>query len=173
MLNVMRENLRHLKWILVVVAISLTLYLGAFFSGDSRRATGNWAARVGGEEVSIQAFLWQAEQIDQNYRQLLGDQYEQLKPSLALGSRSIETLIVEEMIRQESERLGFSASEEEIRDAIVNDPSLQDADGNFIGGDRLKQYLQRRYPGGAAAFESDLARRIMRAKWESMVTESV
>jgi peptidyl-prolyl cis-trans isomerase D len=173
MLNVMRENLRHLKWILVVVAISLTLYLGAFFSGDTRQAAGNWAARVGDEEVSIQAFLWQAEQIDLNYRQLLGDQYEQLKPSLALGSRSIETLIVDEMIRQEAERLGFSASEEEIREAIVNDPSLKDENGNFIGGDRLKQYLQRRYPGGATAFESDLANRIARAKWESMVTESV
>ena len=31
MLNVMRDNLKHLKWVLVVVAFAMLLYLGSFF----------------------------------------------------------------------------------------------------------------------------------------------
>ena len=48
MLNVMRDNLRHLKWVLVVVALAMLGYLGAFFdmSPKGGGATADWAARV-------------------------------------------------------------------------------------------------------------------------------
>lgn len=173
MLNAMRENLRHLKWILWAVAISLTLYLGAFFSGDVRQGGGNWAARVNGEEISVQAFRKEAEQMDARYKQLLGDQYQQLKSSFALGSQTIESLIVREIVRQEAEKLGFTASEEEVRDHILKDPALQDANGNFVGGERLKRWLQRTYRGGPEAYEADVAQQIAGDKWQSVLFESV
>ena len=37
MLNVMRDNLKNLKWVLWIVAISLTLFLGGGFLGDRGR----------------------------------------------------------------------------------------------------------------------------------------
>ena len=50
MLNVLRDNLKHLKWLLWVVAASMTLYLGAYFFRDSGRGgtTADWAAKVDG-----------------------------------------------------------------------------------------------------------------------------
>ena len=53
MLNVMRENLRHLKWLLWLVAASMTFYLGAFFFSDDRGGSrDDWVARVNGTEIS-------------------------------------------------------------------------------------------------------------------------
>ena len=49
MLNVMRENLRHLKWILWLTALAMVAYLGAYFSCDSGAGVaGNWAVRIDG-----------------------------------------------------------------------------------------------------------------------------
>jgi hypothetical protein len=57
MLDVMRENIRHLKPILWIVLISMVAYLGAYFScDDSARTSGEpWAARVDGTEISVSA----------------------------------------------------------------------------------------------------------------------
>ena len=49
MLNVMRENLKSLKWIMWIVAISMVGYLGSFFfDGTAQNSGGSaWAAKVG------------------------------------------------------------------------------------------------------------------------------
>src|SRR5262245_47288222 len=44
MLNVMRDNLRHLKWVLIVVAVAMLGYLGAYFDPRAyRRSSRDWA----------------------------------------------------------------------------------------------------------------------------------
>ena len=48
MLNVMRENLRHLKWVLIVVAAAMVLSLGYYFTDNTNLGQGAWAARVNG-----------------------------------------------------------------------------------------------------------------------------
>src|SRR2546426_11328918 len=58
MLNVLRKNLKSLKWILVLVSLSFVMYLGAYFDRDSLlgrpRAGANqdWAAYVGDTKIS-------------------------------------------------------------------------------------------------------------------------
>src|SRR5580765_6241292 len=52
MLNVMRDNLRHLKWVLVVVALAMLGYLGSYFDTRQRADTPTgWAAKIDGEAI--------------------------------------------------------------------------------------------------------------------------
>ena len=84
MLNVMRDNLRHLKWVLVVVALAMLMYLGSYFDPRSKSGAGSsdWAARVDGRTIPAQEFLEIARTQDDYYRKLLGAQYEQMKQNL-------------------------------------------------------------------------------------------
>lgn len=174
MLNVMRENLRHLKWVLWAVAISLTLYLGSyFFDRGPRGRGGDWAARVDGTSISRLAFLQAARNTDRNYRELLGDQYETFKPQLQIGRQVIQTLIDQQIILAEADKLGLAASPEEISREIIEDPTFQGPDGKFVGKERYKEFVTRRVRGGVAEYERSVADRLVIRKWRELVTAPV
>ena len=176
MLNVMRDNLRHLKWVLLIVALSMTAYLIPGFLRDLGKGgvSAEWAARVNDTEISTQAFLNAARSQDTYYRGLLGEQYSQLKPQLRLGTQVIQRLIYEQIQLDEARKLGFRASEQEIADRIINDPSLQDPQtGKFVGKDRYMEVAQRGYPGGVAALEKAYSAEIITRKWVDLVTQAV
>ncbi len=176
MLNVMRENLRHLKWVLWIVAISMVLYLGAYFSCERRAAGGldaDWVARVDGNPIPRDRFLQLARRLDSQYRQLLGDQYERFRPQLQLGQQTIATLVDQMLMRVEAERLGLAVTPQELSRKIVEDPYLQGPDGKFIGKERYTQFIERNYRGGVAAFERDLRDGILVDKWKDLVAGAV
>ena len=144
MLNVMRENLKSLKWILWLVAIAMTLYLGSFFfdsGSSSRRGPAGWAARVDGSPISVAAFRSEARGLDNNYRQLLGTNYEQLKSSIRIGNEAIQRLVSRKLILDDARRLGLEATDEDIAERIRGDTTFHDAAGQFIGTERYVQYV--------------------------------
>ena len=175
MLNVMRDNLRHLKWVLWLVAISMVAYLGAFFSCDPGGAGGEgapWAARVNGATISAERFRASARNLDAYYRQLFDTSYEQLKPQLQIGSQALESLIEQEMILQEARRLGIGASGREIAESIRSDPNFSDPTGQFIGDQRYMQ-LARRAFGSPEAYEKLVADQLVIDKWTNLIAQSV
>ena len=171
MLNVMRDNLRHLKPILWIVAISMVAYLGAYYScGDEPAgADGPWAARVNGALISLSALRTTVNQREQSYRELFGAQYEQFKPQLQIGRQSIEFLITRRIILSEAETLGIGATPTEIQQRILEEPSLRGPDGQFVGRDQYVRVLERSWNGGVAGFEQYLADSIVVDKWTNMV----
>ena len=171
MLNVMRDNLRHLKPILWIVAISMVAYLGAYYScGDEPAgADGPWAALVNGAPISRNAFVATARQRDQSYREMFGAQYEQFKPQLQIGRQSIEFLINRQIILNEAEKLGIGATPAEIQQRILEEPSLRGPDGQFVGRDHYVKVLERSWDGGVAGFEQYLADSIVVDKWMKLV----
>jgi len=171
MLNVMRDNLRHLKPILWIVAISMVAYLGAYYScGDEPAgADGPWAARVNGAPISLSALRATVNQREQSYRELFGAQYEQFKPQLQIGRQSIEFLINRRIIVSEAETLGIGATPTEIQQRILEEPSLRGPDGQFVGRDQYVRVLERSWNGGVAGFEQYLADSIVVDKWTNMV----
>ncbi len=175
MLNVMRENLRHLKWVLFIVAISMTLYLGTGFLGDrdSGGRSAPWAAKVNNSEISTRDFLSATRNMNDYYSNLLGEQYEQFKPQLRLGTQAIQQLVNQQVQLEEALKLGFRASDQEVADLILSDPRFQDASGKFVGAEQYKQYFQREWAGGVEAFEEELAREIISRKWADLVGQAV
>lgn len=173
MLNVMREIKGHwlLKAVLVVVALSMTLYLGAYFTDrGAAGGSGDWAAMVDGSPIDARDYIQATRNMDSYYRSILGDQYESLKPNLQLGQQSLQRLVDKKIMLLEADRLGLQASPEEVSDAILGAPEFKDASGNFIGKDAYLNLVQR--VGGAEAFEGSLADDIVIQKWQEVVTES-
>jgi len=174
MLNVMREYKGHwiLKGILVLVALSMTAYLGYYFTSDSQSMlAGDWVAKVGDRSIETREFQRVAQNLDNQFRTSFGEQYEQIRPNLRLGTRALASLVQREMVLVEADRLGLTATKKEIQDAVVGDPNFQGADGKFVGKDRYLEVMSR-YPGGAAAYETALSDEIVARKWRALATES-
>jgi peptidyl-prolyl cis-trans isomerase D len=175
MLNVMRENLKHLKWVLWIVAISMVLYLGVYFTGNSRRggADADWAAKVDGTPIPTRQFLEVARRADEYYRKMLGAQYDQVRPQLQLGRQVIQQLVDERVVLAEARKLGLGASSSEVSRQILADAQFHDANGRFVGRDRYTAVMERMWPGGVAAYERKVADDISMAKWRELVTEPI
>jgi peptidyl-prolyl cis-trans isomerase D len=170
MLNVMRDNLRHLKWVLVLVAASLLLYLGAFLDPSSGTgASTDWAARVDGKAISSQEFMEAARRQDEYYRRLLSGQYDAMKKNLRVGSMTIQSLIDRRLVIAEARELGLSATKSEISHAILENPSFKDASGNFVGKERYTAFISENYEGGVAGFERMIADDLLTKKWGDVV----
>ena len=174
MLNVMRDNLKHLKWVLVVVAFAMLLYLGSFFDRGMRGGgtSADWAARVDGHAISAQDFLQIARSQDDYYRKLLGGQYEPMRKNLRLGSQAIQGLVDRRLILAEARALGLRTTKEAIQKAILEDPNFKDPSGNFVGKDRYTDFVGQNFDGGVAAFELRLADDLLTKQWIEVMTAS-
>jgi peptidyl-prolyl cis-trans isomerase D len=173
MLNVMRDNLKHLKWVLIIVALAMLGYLGAYFDPRAyRRATADWAARVDGETVTSQELVQVARQQDEFYRRLLGQQYDAMKKNLKLGSQAIQSIVDRRIVLAEARSMGLAATKEEISRQILDNPSFKDAAGNFVGKERYTAAVEQSFDGGVAAYESQLADDLLAHKWLSVMTAS-
>jgi peptidyl-prolyl cis-trans isomerase D len=170
-LNVMRENLKHLKWVLWIVAISMLAYLGLYFQGDSRKSTAEWAALVDGTPIPTERFLDVARRQDDYYRQIFGAQYDQMKGKLQLGAQVVQQLVNERLMLVEAKKLGLEGSDAEVSRRITEDPSFRDPSGQFVGKERYTQAVARAWPGGVSDFERMLADEVAVAKWKALVTE--
>ena len=174
MLNVMRDNLRHLKWVLVVVALALLGYLGAYFDpSESPDVPSGWAATIDDETITAQEFLRVARTQDDYYSRLLGGQYDQMKKSLRLGTQSIQSLIDRRLILAEARALGLRATKAQISEAIVSNPSFKDpSTGSFVGKERYTEFVSQNFEDGVAGYERGLAEDILAQKWMDVMTAS-
>ena len=140
----MMDNLRAasnnvvLKIILALIILSFILTgVGNYLVGGS----GDYAAKVNGQEIG-RAQLEQAVQNQRNrLQQQLGDQFSALAGSEGymqqLRQESLSNLIDVTLLEQYSKKLGFTVSDQQIKDAIFVTPQFQ-TDGRF---DNAK-YLQ-------------------------------
>jgi peptidyl-prolyl cis-trans isomerase D len=174
MLNVMRDNLKHLKWVLVVVALAMLGYLGSYFDPRVGRGaeSSEWAARVDGQAISTQEFLQTARLQDDYYRRLLGAQYEPMKKNLKLGSQAIQSLVDRQLVLAEARSLGLAATKAEISKAILEDPNFKDPSGVFVGKERYQDYIGQNFDGGVPAYERRVGEDILAKEWLQVMTAS-
>jgi peptidyl-prolyl cis-trans isomerase D len=176
MLNVFRENLRHLKWVLVAVVLSFILTIFAVWGGGiggrntADRERDSWAARVGDQIIGVQAFQQEARNMEYTYRQILGSQFEQQRPFLRLGQAAVNRLVDQELLSREAADAGLKVSEQEVAEAIMKNPSFQQ-NGVFIGRERYEQ-LFRANEARFEDFERQIRQGLLLDKLRSVVEDS-
>ena len=178
MLKLMRDSFQHLKWILVaIVAIFILFIFVDWGAGGASNGTADqraYAARVNGETISNREFDRALYYTEKNYEQM----YRQpLTPEviaqMGLPRQVLDSLVDQHLLLQQAKRLHIGASPEEIRQKILDIPTLN-PDGKFVG-----QELYTRYVTGMmgfqspAEFEEELAREITLGKMESALQSSV
>lgn len=130
--------------ICVLMVITLVPGFGSTDFWGSGAVEKGVVATVGGEKVTTPEVERIARQMLQQQFPRGGSQASMLLPYFA--SRAVETLINERTAVAEAQRLGFRASNEEVRQELEKDPQYAGVffpGGNFIGQDKYEELLQQ------------------------------
>jgi peptidyl-prolyl cis-trans isomerase D len=165
MLKVLRENVKYLSWILWVIIGLFVLFVFLDFGSISRtRNAGSWAAKVGGTTISMIEYQRAEVEMDNRLRQQLGDQYTpDVAKQMQLPAQALSKVVNDKILLREAERIGLRVSDEEVRDAIISEPTFQDDQGRFIGEQQYAQLLPR-IGYSAATFEQKVRDELLRHK---------
>ena len=157
--------------VILFFAILMAVSLVIFYGGPSRSNTSldptrntEVVAKVGSDYVTVADLA----RIRENYAQMFGGRFNLAQ--LGGYRRFLDGLIGKLVISQEAERLGFGASDDELREKIRK--QFSDASGTFVGFDRYKESVTARY-GDIEKFESDLRDEIAQEKLRAFVISSV
>ncbi|MEA2625698.1 MAG: peptidyl-prolyl cis-trans isomerase [Candidatus Binatota bacterium] len=129
MLNVMRRHAQSATIKVVFWMIILVFILWGV--GSFREGTPTYAARVNGEDISVQDVRRHTQRLERFYKQMYGDNLTpEVAKALDFKSRAVDQMIDRELLRQEAERHGLTVSEDEVRDEIGRIEGLV-TDGRF------------------------------------------
>lgn len=129
MLNYMRRHaqsttVKILFWI--IIAVFMLWGVGTFTGSDTLNA-----AVVNGETISPKEVRRAAQQLERFYQQIYGENLTpELVKNLDFKNRALDQMINSALLKQEALRLGFSVSDEEVREAIQGAQGLQ-VEGRF------------------------------------------
>ncbi len=176
MLNVFRENLRHLKWILWIVAGTFVVFFGtAWYTVTPNQGGGAWVAMVNGQEVSNRLWEDRARRMDNQYRQAYGNRWGQIRDQVDVPRRAAEELVNRELIVQDARRLGLRVTDAELADYIRSLPAFQ-RDGRFIGSQQYSEAIRRGLFGSLRdpdEFADALRGDLLQDKWFQLLATSV
>lgn len=160
MLNVFRDNLKHLRWILVLVIAVFVLFIFTDFGGFSPDGgpTAASAATVGNDTVSVTEFRRLYTRVESQYRESFGDQFSpEVAKQMRLPIQVLDQLVNQKILLEEARRLGLEVSDEEMRELILSLPAFKDPTTNqFIGQENYEQLLQANGFSSPQDFERDV-----------------
>lgn len=180
MLKVFRDNLKYLSWILWLVVGLFIAYIFTDFGGGLGRRGGNGAtsnnvaASVGGQKVTIDEFERHYKRLEGLYRQIYGDQFtSEAAKQMGLPLQALNQAVSQKILLEEARRMGLTATDEEVRDRVLQEPAFKDERGQFVGEDRYAEILRgARYPS-PAAFEAELREEILVKKLMDILEANV
>ncbi len=173
MLDRMRRHKAWLQWSLVLVVLAFIIfYIPDFLRGSGTDASsGDTVARVEGHTITSGEFrrIYQAQL--QQYRSAYGGQMsEQLLKQLGIEQQILQQMVDEQASLAEADRLGITASDEEVRQSIFAIPAFQE-NGHFIGDQRYEQLLRmQRPPLTPTDFEDNIRKTIVIQKLRASLT---
>ena len=174
MLDRMRRHRDWLKWSLGLVCVAFVLfYIPDFLRGSGADASSSdTVARVEGRDITSGEFRRTYQAQLQAYRSAYGtNMSEQLLKQLGIDQQILQQMVDERAALAESDRLGISVSDEEVRQRIFSMPAFQD-NGAFIGEQRYEQLLRmQRPPLTPSEFEDNVRRGLAVEKLRASITD--
>lgn len=171
----LRDNLRHLKFILwgVVLVFVLLVFVdwGAGRAGGG--GGGNSAVRVGSRTVSEAEFLDEMRRLDQRFSQIYGERWNELRAQIDLAGQTASFLIDRELQIAEAKKVGLTVTPEELRDAILANPSFRDESGEFVGSETYKRILRAGFRLTPETFEERLTEDLLIGKLNALAERNV
>src|SRR5512140_2692007 len=182
MLKQLRENFKHLKWILwAVIAIFVLFVFVDWGMGNSRGADTDTtlAAKAGRIRVTTAEFQKEYAFAEERYRQAYGKNFSP-EPARAMNlpEQVLNGMIDRRLLRGEADRLGITVTDEELTQHLlgIKDPQsgrpLFVKDGVFVGDAAYKRILasNRLSP---ESFEADSRDGLVLEKLNRFYTQSM
>ena len=171
----LRDNLRHLKFILwgVVLVFVLLVFVdwgaGRAGSGGGGRA----AVRVGNRSFSETEFLDEMRRLDQRFAQIYGDQWTELRGQVDLAQQTANMFIDRELQLTEAREIGLEVTPEELQDVILQDPSFRNESGDFVGTETYKRIIRAYFRTTPETFEERLTEDLLIGKLNTLAERNV
>lgn len=171
MLQRIRDSLQAQKWLAIVILGALALVFaawGAYGIVDLGLGSGNYAAKVDGEKVSIKDAqeAWQQQQMQWQQR-MGGELPAELKSRLQ--DQLLEGMIRDALIGKRSHDLGYRVSDQQIHEYIRQIPEFQ-VDGKYSPA--AAKYALDRAGLSPDAFEAMMRRRMQSGQIENGLRNS-
>ena len=159
---------KHMNWIMwaIVVLITVTFLFFGIYPSD---IGGRSVAKVGGDVITADEFNRVYQNLYDNYKQLLKDQFNE-SYAKNLKSQALQELVVGRLLVQEADRVGLRISDEELQAVIMKMPSFA-REGKFDRKiyDRILDQINMK----PAAFEASQREFMLRQKLEQLVKDGV
>jgi peptidyl-prolyl cis-trans isomerase D len=176
MLQVFRDSMKYLAWILwVVIGVFVLFVFVDFGRGNSYRdrAGTHTAATVGSQQISYREYEQEYRQLEDQMRQRLGERYTpEVGEQLKLPMQALNRLVSRKILLDEADRLDLAVSDTELRRYIVHLPVFQDSQGAFVGPDGYQRVV-RRLGFSTEAFEQSIRDQLMLQRLVGALERSV
>lgn len=168
------KNSRSLLTKALLLLLALTFVIGFGYVGGisigGRGPSGGVAVEVNGEKVSVAQFY--------NLRDSMLDRLRRSDQEISdelvdyVNFSVLDSLVSKKLLAQKANELGIRVSQEELSDAIRNDPGFQ-IDGAFVGFERYRDFISRRLNRTVKDFEDSYREDLLVAKLVSVLDSSV
>jgi len=171
----LRDNLRHLKFILwgVVAVFVLLVFVDWGAGGSGPAAVTDSAVRVGDTVVTRQEFLSQMRRFEQQYSQQFGDRWNEIKDQVNLFDETVGYFTNRILLLEEAEKAGIHVSDEELRDDLLRTPLFQDESGVFVGQETYQRIVRQYFQMTPQEFEDLRAEELAVTKLTTMMQRGV
>ncbi|MEN2994039.1 MAG: SurA N-terminal domain-containing protein [Thermodesulfovibrio sp.] len=119
MIKTLRKNAKYFYFLFFIVIITF-IFWGV---GTVDNQPTNTVAEVGGQKITAERFWRQYDETLRVYREVFGQKSEDLEKKLK--EKVLEDLINEEVLLYLAKKYKIEATNEEIQDAIINDPKFK------------------------------------------------
>lgn len=173
-LNWLREQMKYLGWLLVVVSAALIITLFYDFGAVNPAAGGgptDTAAWVGEEEITFAEFGRAYRNLESRYRQMFGQQWsEEMAEQFNLPKQALDQLVSQRILLLEAERVGLRATDPEVQKMIRE--LFEDENGKFVGRERVQQIL-RSNRLSEREFAEDVRRDVLLQKLNAVLAQTL
>ena len=171
----LRDNLRHLKFILwgVVLVFVLLVFVDWGAGRAGRGGEGGAAVRIGNRSVSESEFLDEMRRLDQRFSQIYGEQWNELRGQIDLASQTANMFIDRELQLTEARKIGLTVSREELQEVILEDPSFRNESGEFVGTETYKRIIRAYFRTTPETFEQRLTEDLLIGKLNTLAERNV
>jgi len=155
--------------LLTVICLSMVVYLIPGLSGDMSLRQPDAVATVAGEKITAQEVALKMEQVQRQQRQRYPDF---LRPYLL--EQVTRELVQQAELRYEAQRMGLTATDQEVRDELHDGPlsAYFFPNGTWIGQQQYEALLQQNGMS-VAQFEEQMRLDVLRNKMITAVTAGV
>jgi peptidyl-prolyl cis-trans isomerase D len=170
----LRDQFKHLKIILwAVVAVFVLLVFVDWGTGrQGSRAGGDYAVKVGDRVISQREFIDEMRRNEQQYRDLYGSQWEQVRKQLNLASQTAQQFVERSLQLDEAHKLGLRVSDKELQEEILSYPAFQRESGGFVGQATYQRILAANQMT-PTAFEAKLKEDLLLRKLRELVQQGI
>lgn len=167
MLKSMRKNAKFFYVLFFIVILSF-IFWGV---GTVDKSTNVTVAEIEKEKISLEDYWKAYERAREFYRETLKEKFDEAtEKELNLKQKVLDSLIDEKVLFMAANKAGIKVTDEELRDAIVNDPMFM-RDGKFTNDVYVRTLqLNRMTP---EFFESLKKRDLTLSKMRRLIGESV